>query len=275
MTPLVSTEWLAGNLATVKVVDASWYMPDDKRDPAAEFRAAHIPGAVFFDIDGISDPASDLPHMMPAPEAFTTAMQGLGLADGDTVVVYDGGGVFSAPRAWWMLKAMGHDNVAVLDGGLPKWKAEGRALESGAASPKPARFTAKPNPAIQRDFAAVKAALGHTQILDARSASRFTGAEAEPRAGLKSGHMPGAVNVPWRSLLAPNNTLKDDHALLKLFAEKGVDMRAPIITTCGSGISAAIVMLALEKIGARQLSLYDGSWTEWGRQADAPVAVGA
>jgi thiosulfate/3-mercaptopyruvate sulfurtransferase len=274
MTPLVSTEWLAGNLATVKVVDASWYMPDDKRDPAAEFRAGHISGAVFFDIDGISDHNTDLPHMMPTPEAFAAAMESLGIGDGDMVVVYDGTGVFSAPRAWWMLKAMGHKDVVVLDGGLPKWKAEGRALESGAATPKPASFTAKPAPAIQRDFTAVKAALGNTQILDARSASRFTGIEKEPRAGLKSGHMPGAVNVPWRSLLAPDNTLKDDPALLKIFAEKGVDMRAPIITTCGSGISAAIIMLALEKIGARQISLYDGSWTEWGGRADAPVETG-
>ena len=275
MTPLVSTEWLADNLQKVRVVDASWYMPEDKRDPAAEFREAHIPGAVFFDIDGISDSSIDLPHMLPPPEQFAEAMTQLGIGDGDMIVVYDGTGIFSAPRVWWMLKAMGHSHVAVLDGGLPKWKAEGRALEKGASHSEPANFTPKPVAALLRNFSAVKAALGNTQILDARSNSRFTGEEAEPRAGLKSGHMPGAVNIPWRSLLAANNILKDDHALQKLFAEKGVDLRAPIITSCGSGISAAIIMLALEKIGAQHLSLYDGSWAEWGGRAEAPVQVGA
>jgi thiosulfate/3-mercaptopyruvate sulfurtransferase len=273
--PLVSTEWLAGNLQTVRVVDASWYMPEDKRDTAAEFREAHIPSAGFFDIDGISDSTTDLPHMLPPPEQFADAMMKLGIDDGDRIVVYDGTGIFSAPRAWWMFKIMGHDNVAVLDGGLPKWKAEGRALEKGVSHSRPSHFSPKPVAALFRDFNSVKAALGDTQILDARSNRRFTGEEAEPRAGLKSGHMPGAVNVPWRSLLAGNNTLKDDHSLQKLFAEKGVDLRAPIITTCGSGISAAIVMLALEKIGAQHLSLYDGSWAEWGGRADAPVRVGA
>ena len=272
--PLVSTQWLAAHLREVRVVDASWYMPEDKRDPAAEFRERHIPGAVFFDIDAISDSATDLPHMLPPPELFGREIGGLGIGDGDTVVVYDGAGIFSAPRLWWMLKAMGHDAVSVLDGGLPKWQAEGRALESGAAASKPAIFTPRPAAGLVRDFATVKSALGETQILDARSNPRFTGAEAEPRPGLKSGHMPGAVNVPWRGLLAPGNVLKDDHGLQKLFAEKGVDLRAPIITTCGSGISAAIVMLALEKLGARHLSLYDGSWAEWGGRPDAPVATG-
>ena len=274
MTPLVSTDWLAAHLGTARVVDASWYMPEDKRDPAAEFRHGHIPGAVFFDIDGIADHSTDLPHMLPSPQEFAGKVGALGLSDADTIIVYDGTGVFSAPRVWWMLRAMGHANVAVLDGGLPKWKEEGRPVESGDATAKPATFTPRFEAGLLRDFAAVKAALGHTQILDARSNSRFSGAEAEPRPGLKSGHMPGAVNVPWRGLLAPGNILKDDHALQQLFAEKGVDLRAPIITTCGSGISAAIVMLALEKIGAQNLSLYDGSWTEWGGRADAPVQTG-
>jgi len=274
MTPLVSTDWLANNLTHVRVVDASWYMPDDKRDTAAEFQAAHIPGAVFFDIDGIADHRTNLPHMLPPPGQFSAAMRELGIGDGETVVVYDGMGIFSAPRAWWMLKAMGHDDVHVLDGGLPKWKKEGRTLESGAAKPQAKFFTAIPRRGLVRDFQDVKAALSETQIVDARSNSRFTGAEAEPRTGLKSGHMPGAVNLPWRALLTPDNTLKDDHALQALFAEKGIDLRAPIITSCGSGISAAILMLAMEKLGAQHLSLYDGSWAEWGGRADAPIAVG-
>jgi thiosulfate/3-mercaptopyruvate sulfurtransferase len=276
MNPLVSTAWLAAHLADVKVVDASWYMPDDKREPAQEFLAGHIPGAVFFDIDGIADHATDLPHMMPPPEGFARAVGALGIADSDTVVVYDGSGIFSAPRAWWALRVMGHDNVFVLDGGLPKWQREGRPTESGAAAPRPAAFHARPVAALARDYEAVLRHLqnGDAQLVDARSGSRFTGAEKEPRAGLKSGHMPGAVNLPWRNLLTPDNTLKDDQALQQLFADRGVDMRAPIVTTCGSGISAAILMLALEKLGAADVALYDGSWAEWGGRENAPVATG-
>jgi thiosulfate/3-mercaptopyruvate sulfurtransferase len=274
MSPLVSTDWLAAHLNEVRVVDASWYMPGDKREPGHEFLAAHIPGAVFFDIDAIADHATDLPHMMPTPGVFAQAASALGLSDADTLVVYDGAGVFSAPRVWWALRAMGHDNVFVLDGGLPKWQREGRAIESGAAAPKPGDFQARPVAALARDYDAVRAhlAAGDAQIVDARSASRFTGEEKEPRPGLKSGHMPGAVNLPWRALLTHENTLKDDDALRALFAGKGIDLRAPIVTTCGSGISAAIVMLALVKIGARDVALYDGSWAEWGSRAGAPVA---
>jgi thiosulfate/3-mercaptopyruvate sulfurtransferase len=276
MSPLVSTEWLAAHLADVKVVDASWYMPDDRREPAKEFLAAHIPGAVFFDIDGIADHETDLPHMMPAPDAFAQAVAGLGLSDADTIVVYDGSGIFSAPRAWWALRQMGHQKVFVLDGGLPKWRAEGRALASGAASPGPGAFTARPVAALARDYEAVLRHLKHddAQILDARSSNRFTGEEKEPRPGLKSGHMPGAINIPWRSVVADNKTLKPDDELRRIFAEKGVDLRAPIITTCGSGISAAILMLALERLGAADVALYDGSWAEWGGRAGAPVVTG-
>lgn len=274
MSDIVSAEWLMQNLAKVRVLDASWYMPADKRDPKAEFEAAHIPGAVFFDIDALSDHGTGLPHMLPTPEQFGRDAGALGIGDSDMVVVYDGAGIFSAPRVWWTLKAMGHDKVAVLDGGLPAWKKAGGALQSGPAHPAPATFTPRPNGAILRDFHAVKAALGNTQVLDARSAPRFEGSEAEPRPGLKSGHMPGAANVPYRAVLTSDGHLKDDQALQTLFAEKGVDLRAPIITSCGTGVTATILMLALEKLGSRQVAVYDGSWTEWGGRDDAPVATG-
>jgi thiosulfate/3-mercaptopyruvate sulfurtransferase len=212
--------------------------------------------------------------MLPPPEQFARDAGALGIGDGDMVVVYDGAGIFSAPRVWWALKAMGHDKVAVLDGGLPAWKGAGGALENGSAKIKPAHFTARPNAAILRGFEAVKAALGNTQVLDARGAPRFEGSEPEPRPGLKSGHMPGAANIPYRAVLTSDNKLKDDASLRKLFAEKGVDLRAPIITSCGSGVTATILILALEKLGSRQVALYDGSWTEWGGREDTPIATG-
>ena len=274
MSDIVSAEWLMQNLGKVRVLDASWYMPADKRDAKAEFEAAHIPGAVFFDIDALSDHSTSLPHMLPPPAQFGRDAGALGIGDDDMVVVYDGAGIFSAPRVWWTLKAMGHDKVAVLDGGMPAWKAAGGALESGPARPTAKTFTPRPNRDILRDFDAVKAALGHTQVLDARSAPRFEGSEAEPRPGLKSGHMPGAANVPYRAVLTSDGRLKDDQALQTLFAEKGVDLRAPIITSCGTGVTAAILMLAIEKLGGRQVAIYDGSWTEWGGRDDAPVATG-
>ncbi|HWC62584.1 MAG TPA: 3-mercaptopyruvate sulfurtransferase [Rhizomicrobium sp.] len=271
---LVSSGWLAEHLSQVKLLDASWYMPADKRDAKAEFEAGHIPGAVFYDLDALSDHAADLPHMLPPPETFARDMGALGVGDGDMVVVYDGAGLFSAARVWWMLHVMGHDQAAVLDGGLPKWKAEGRALQRGLSKPKPARFTATPVAGQVRDFAFVKAHLTDTQILDARSNSRFTGAEPEPRPGLRSGHMPGAVNIHYRSLLHADGTMKSDDELRRIFAEKGVDLRAPIVTSCGSGVSAAILMLALARLGAPDTSLYDGSWSEWGGRSDAEVVTG-
>jgi thiosulfate/3-mercaptopyruvate sulfurtransferase len=273
MSNLVSTEWLAAHLNEVRVVDASWYMPPDKRDPAAEFEAGHIPGAMFFDIDGISDHSTDLPHMMPTPGEFSAAAGKLGIGDGETVVVYDGSGIFSAPRAWWMLKAMGHKSVNVLDGGFPKWKSENRTVETGPGSAQAKFFTAIPKPVMKRDFDAVMNIVKDktAQIVDARSASRFTGAEKEPRAGLRSGHMPGAANVHFRALINPDGTLKPAAELRAAFEQAGVDLSKPIVTTCGSGLTAAILMLGLDEIKAPDVALYDGSWTEWGGRAEAPV----
>ena len=273
MSNLVSTDWLAAHLDTVRVVDASWYMPDEKRAPAKEFEAGHIPGAVFFDIDAIADHATDLPHMLPSPGEFSKAVGALGIGDGETVVVYDGSGLFSAPRVWWTLKAMGHDTVKVLDGGFPKWTREGRAVETGPAKRHAKFFTAIAEPAIVRDFAAVMDIVANktAQMVDARSAGRFKAEEPEPRPGVRGGHMPGAANVHFRALIAADGTLKPPGELRAAFEQAGVDIARPIVTTCGSGLTAAIVMLALDEIGARDVALYDGSWTEWGAQPQAPV----
>ena len=270
----VSTEWLASHLNDVKVVDVSWYMPADKRDPRAEFEAGHIPGAVFYDLDKLSDPASGLPHMLTTPDVFARDVSALGIGDDDMVVAYDGAGIFSAARLWWMLRVMGHTQVAVLDGGLLKWNAEKRSLEKGAASPKPAKFTARPVAGGVRDLPYVQSQLGQSQILDARSPSRFTAEEKEPRPGVRSGHMPGAVNVHYRTLLTDDGSLKSEAELRQIFAAKKVDINAPIITSCGSGVTASIIMLALARLGAPQTSLYDGSWTEWGGHPTTPVVTG-
>lgn len=274
MTNLVSTEWLAAHLEDVRVVDASWYMPNEKRKPATEFETAHIPGAVHFDIDAIADQATDLPHMMPPPEVFAKTVGALGIGNDQTVVVYDGSGIFSAPRVWWMFKAMGHEQVKVLDGGFPKWKREGRAIENGPPASAARIFRASLRPAIIRKFDDVMSIVkdNSAQIADARSPGRFTGSEAEPRAGVRGGHMPGAANVHFRTLLTADGTFKPPAQLREVFEGAGLDTQKPIVTSCGTGVTAAILMLALADIGAKDVALYDGSWTEWGSRPEAPVA---
>ncbi|HVZ90231.1 MAG TPA: 3-mercaptopyruvate sulfurtransferase [Rhizomicrobium sp.] len=276
--PLVSTEWLAERLDApdIRVADASWYLPQAGRDARAEYRAAHIPRAVFFDIDDLSDETSALPHMLAPPAKFAGRMRRLGLGDGHLIVVYDGQGVYSSPRAWWMLRAMGHEDVAVLDGGLPKWRRENRPVEDMEPQSSPRHFTPRRNNALSRDIGQMEEILRgrSAQIVDARSAPRFAGLEEEPRPGVRRGHIPGSLNVPYTELTGPDGALRPAGELKALFAARGIDLGRPIVTTCGSGVTAAIAMLALASAGARDVSLYDGSWAEWGAQDATPVAVG-
>jgi thiosulfate/3-mercaptopyruvate sulfurtransferase len=275
--PLISTADLAARLGdpNLRVLDASWHL--DGRDGHGPWRAAHIPGARFFDIDAISDPHTALPHMQPTPEDFAKAMGALGVAADNVIVVYDQYGLFSAARAWWSLRAMGADEVRVLDGGLPKWRAEGRPLESGGQSIAPAVFHARARPELVRDLAQMRTLVerGSEQIADVRPAPRFRGEAPEPRHGLRGGHMPGAVNLPYATLLTEAGVMKPAEDLRALFAEAGLDLERPTVTTCGSGVSAPILALALARLGHDTVAVYDGSWTEWGGQADTPVAVGA
>ena len=276
---LVSTQWLADQLkdADLRIFDASWYLPTDKKDPLAAYTQAHIPGARFFDIDEISDHRSELPHMAPPVEKFMSRMRALGVGDGHQVVVYDGAGLFSAARVWWLFRLMGQTNVAVLDGGLPKWQAEGRKVTADRPVIRDRHMTVQRQSRLVKDVTQVARAakLDDHSILDARAPARFRGDAPEPREGLRAGHIPGAKNVYYADLLQANGTMKPPNALRTIFLDAGVDLAKPAITTCGSGVTAAILALALERIGKTDHSLYDGSWSEWGMYADLPIATGA
>ncbi|MCC3246553.1 3-mercaptopyruvate sulfurtransferase [Methylocystis sp. WRRC1] len=272
----VSTQWLADNLSSpdILVFDASWHMPAAGRDPRAEYLAGQIPGAVFFDIDGVADHSTDLPHMLPSPEVFEAEMRRLGFGDGMRAVVYDSVGLFSAPRLWWTLNVFGVDKVSILAGGLPAWKAEGRPLESGEPQRTPRVFTARFDPDLVADAAAVRAALesGAAQVVDARSAERFHGRAPEPRPGLRSGHMPGARNLPFPAVIQ-DGRMKERSGLEAAFAAAGLDPDRPVIASCGSGMTACILSLALAASGRAPATVYDGSWSEWGGRADLPVVA--
>ncbi|MFN3936401.1 MAG: 3-mercaptopyruvate sulfurtransferase [Gemmobacter sp.] len=275
---LVSTDWLEAHLKDpdLRVIDASWYLPAMGRDGRAEYEAAHIPNARFFDIDEISDTRSPLPHMAPPAEKFVSRMRAMGIGDGHQVVVYDGMGIFSAPRVWWTFRLMGKMDVAVLDGGFPKWQAEGRPVEDMPPVLRERHITVQRHAGLVKDVTQVAQAakLGAAEIIDARPAGRFRGDEPEPRPGLRPGHIPGSRNLPYAEVLNGDGTMKDPEALRAAFRAAGVDLSRPAITTCGSGVSAAILSLALERLGHRDHALYDGSWAEWGAYDDLKVERG-
>jgi thiosulfate/3-mercaptopyruvate sulfurtransferase len=275
---LVSTEWLHAHLKDpdLRILDGSYYLPQMGRDPRAEYDAAHIPNARFFDIDDVSDHGSDLPHMVPPVEKFMSRMRAMGVGDGHQVVVYDGMGLFSAARVWWLFKLMGQNNIAVLDGGLPKWQAEGRPVEDLPPVIRDRHMTVRRQNHMVKDVTQVSAAskLGDYEIIDARSPGRFRGEEPEPRAGLRPGHIPGSKNVCFKDLLNADQTLKNPVEIRQIFEAAGVDVNKPAITTCGSGVTAAVLSLGLERIGKTDHSLYDGSWSEWGMFPTVPVATG-
>ena len=275
---LVSTEWLAAHLKDpdLRILDGTYHMPGTDRDGLAEYHAAHIPGARYFDIDDIADARSELPHMAPPVEKFVSRMRAMGVGDGHQVVVYDTKGVWSAPRVWWTFRLMGKTDIAVLDGGLPKWKAEGRPLEDMPPMVRDRHITVQRQAHLVKDVSQVASAskLGDWQIADARSAARFRGEADEPRPGLRSGHIPGSTSVPFTTLLNDNGTMKDLPGLRAAFAEAGLDLNRPVITSCGSGVTAAVISLALERLGHRNHALYDGSWSEWGMYPDLKVEKG-
>ena len=275
---LVSTAWLAAHIKDpdLRVIDASWYLPDMGRDARAEYNAAHIPGARFFDIDEITDNRSNLPHMAPPPEKFVARVRAMGIGDGHQVVVYDGMGLFSAARVWWTFRLMGKTDIAVLDGGFPKWMVEGREVEDMPPVLRDRHMTVSRQHHLVKDVTQVAhaAKLGEAEIIDARGAPRFRGEAPEPRPGLRSGHIPGAKNVPFSTLLNPDGTMKPVADLRATFESAGVNLSKPAITSCGSGVTAAVLSLALERLGHKNHALYDGSWAEWGMYEDLAVEKG-
>jgi thiosulfate/3-mercaptopyruvate sulfurtransferase len=273
---LVSTDWLAAHLGEpdLRVIDATWYLPHLKRDARAEHAERHIPGAVYFDVDAISDQNSPLPHMLPDPETFARAAGALGIGSEDRVVAYGGRGMIASARAWWMFRVFGHEQVAVLDGGLAKWRAEGRPLETGAPTPAARRLTAAFRKELVADLDRVRATLEaqREQVIDARSHGRFVGAEPEPRPGLRSGHIPGSVSLPYDRLFRrEDDTLLPPDGLRAAFGEAGLDLERPVVATCGSGVSAAVLTLGLYLLGRGETAVYDGSWSEWGGRPETPV----
>ena len=279
MESLVSTDWLEAELGApdLRVVDATLFLPGSGRDARAEYEAAHIPGAVYFDIGEIADTDSPLPHMMPSEAKFASRMQTLGIGDGNRIIVYDNSPLHTAARAWWMLKAFGAHHVAILDGGFQKWRAEGRSFEIGRDLHRHGHFTARLDPNDVADKADVRALIGADshQIVDARSAPRFAGAEAEPRAGLASGHIPTSRNLPQSRLFNDDNSWKRGDALRAEFDAAGVDLAKPLVTTCGSGVTAAAILFGAHLLGKNDVSIYDGSWSEWGADPETPKATGA